>query len=66
LKKLLWRAAFLRSAYFMQNFSTTLHDDLVSEGLIFLPERKAKFRIIDVVYIGEVVAKILIDTPIIL
>ncbi len=53
---------FLRPAYFMQNFTTTLHDDLVKKRRIFLPAGKAKFTLIDVRDIGEVAAKILIDT----
>ncbi len=53
---------FLRPAYFMQNFTTTLHDDLVKKKRIFLPAGKAKFTLIDVRDIGEVAAKIIIDT----
>jgi uncharacterized protein YbjT (DUF2867 family) len=52
---------FLRPAYFMQNFTTTLHDDLVNKKRIFLPAGKAKFTLIDVRDIGEAAAKILID-----
>jgi uncharacterized protein YbjT (DUF2867 family) len=52
---------FLRPAYFMQNFITTLHDDLVNKKRIFLPAGKAKFTLIDVRDIGEVTAKILMD-----
>jgi uncharacterized protein YbjT (DUF2867 family) len=50
---------FLRPAYFMQNFSTTLKQDLVKKNLIFLPAGKAKFTLIDVEDIGKVAAKIL-------
>ena len=53
---------FLRPAYFMQNFTTTLHDDLVNRKRIFLPAGKAKFTMIDVRDIGEIAAKIMIDT----
>jgi uncharacterized protein YbjT (DUF2867 family) len=50
---------FLRPAYFMQNFATTLHDDLVHKKRIFLPAGNAKFTLIDVRDIGEVAAKII-------
>ncbi len=53
---------FLRPAYFMQNFSTTLHDELVKNQRIFLPAGNAKFTLIDVTDIGEVAAKILTET----
>jgi len=53
---------FLRPAYFMQNFTTTLHDDLVKNSRIFLPAGKAKFTLIDVRDIGEVAAVILAAT----
>jgi uncharacterized protein YbjT (DUF2867 family) len=51
--------SFLRPAYFMQNFSTTLEQDLVNKDLIFIPAGKAKFTLIDVEDIGKVAAKIL-------
>ena len=51
--------SFLRPAYFMQNFSTTLRQDLVTKNLIFLPAGNAKFTLIDVEDIGKVAAKIL-------
>ena len=50
---------FLRPAYFMQNFTTTLHDDLVNKKQIYLPAGKAKFTLIDVQNIGEIAAKIM-------
>jgi uncharacterized protein YbjT (DUF2867 family) len=53
---------FLRPAYFMQNFTTTLHNDLVKNRRIFLPAGKSKFTLIDVRDIGEVAAKIMVDT----
>lgn len=53
---------FLRPAYFMQNFTTTLHDDLVNRKRIFLPAGKAKFTLIDVRDIGEMAVKIMTDT----
>ena len=53
---------FLRPAYFMQNFTTTLKNDLVVNKRIFLPAGKAKFTLIDVTDIGKVAAKILTET----
>ena len=52
---------FLRPAYFMQNFSTTLRSDLVRHRQIYLPAGKAKFTLIDVRDIGEVAASVLTD-----
>jgi uncharacterized protein YbjT (DUF2867 family) len=55
---------FLRPAYFMQNFTTTLHHDLIEKKQVFLPAGEAKFTLIDVRDIGEVTARILADlTP---
>jgi uncharacterized protein YbjT (DUF2867 family) len=50
---------FLRPAYFMQNFTTTLRDDLVNHKQIYLPAGNAKFTLIDVRDIGAVTANIL-------
>lgn len=50
---------FLRPAYFMQNFTTTLRNDLIHHQLIYLPAGQAKFTLVDVRDIGEVSAKIL-------
>jgi len=50
---------FLRPAYFMQNFTTTLHLDLVNKQRIYLPAGQTKFTLIDVDDIGAVTAKIL-------
>ncbi len=50
---------FLRPAYFMQNFTTTLRNDLVNNKRIYLPAGKVKFTLIDVRDIGEVAATIL-------
>ncbi len=47
---------FLRPAYFMQNFTTTLPSDLVNHQRIYLPAGQAKFTI-DVEDIGDVTAK---------
>ena len=53
---------FLRPAYFMQNFTTTLRNDLINKKLIYLPAGDAKFTLIDVRDIGSVAASILINT----
>ena len=53
---------FLRPAYFMQNFTTTLHNDLVYKKRIYLPAGKAKFTLVDVRDIGLVSAIILTKT----
>ena len=53
---------FLRPAYFMQNFTTTLRKDLIVNKRIFLPAGKAKFTVIDVTDIGKVAAKILTES----
>ena len=52
---------FLRPAYFMQNFTTTLQTELVEQDRIYLPAGKAKFTLIDVKDLGEVAASILTD-----
>ncbi len=52
---------FLRPAYFMQNFSTTLQLDLATRHLIFLPAGNAKFTLIDVRDVGRVAARIIVD-----
>ena len=54
--------AFLRPAYFMQNFTTTLRNDIVNNKKIFLPAGNAKFTLIDVADIGKVAAKIITET----
>jgi len=53
---------FLRPAYFMQNFTTTLHNDLKTKNSIYLPAGNARFTLVDVTDIGEVAAKILTET----
>ena len=50
---------FLRPAYFMQNFTTTLRKDLVTNKQIYLPAGHAKFTLIDVRDMGAVAAAIL-------
>jgi len=52
---------FLRPAYFIQNFTTTLHNDLMQNQRIYLPAGNAKFTLIDVSDIGAVTAKILTE-----
>lgn len=52
---------FLRPAYFMQNFTTTLRSDLVKKHTIYLPAGCAKFTLIDVDDLGLVAAKVLIE-----
>lgn len=52
---------FLRPAYFMQNFTTTLRNDLVNNQRIYLPAGQAKFTLVDVNDIGAVTAKILTE-----
>lgn len=52
---------FLRPAYFMQNFITTLKPDLIKNNRIYLPAGEARFTIIDVEDVGNVAAKILAD-----
>ena len=52
---------FLRPAYFMQNFTTTLHNDLVHKQRIYLPAGNTKFTLVDVRDIGAVSATILMN-----
>ncbi len=54
---------FLRPAYFMQNFSTTLRNEIVNKQRIFLPAGNAKFTLVDVSDIGSVAAAILTNPP---
>ena len=53
------RYTFLRPAYFMQNFTTSLRNDLVNKHRIYLPAGEAKFTIIDLKDLGAVAAKII-------
>lgn len=50
---------FLRPAYFMQNFLTTLKSELVHKKRIYLPAGNTRFTLIDVEDIGRVAAKVL-------
>lgn len=52
---------FLRPAYFMQNFTTTLRQDLIYKKKIFLPAGKVVFTLIDIRDIGEVAARIIAE-----
>jgi len=49
----------LRPAYFMQNFTSTLHDELVRRHRIFLPAGNARFTLVDVDDIARVAALVL-------
>ena len=51
---------FLRPAYFMQNFTTTLRNDIVKKNNLFLPAGKARFTLIDTADIGTVAARVLL------
>ena len=53
---------FLRPACFMQNFTTTLHNDLVKHHIIFLRAGNAKFVLVDVIDIDKEATKILTET----
>ena len=53
---------FLRPSYFMQNFTSTLRNDLVNQKRIFLPAGNARFTLIDVRDIGFVAAIVLAHT----
>ncbi|HRP69132.1 MAG TPA: NmrA family NAD(P)-binding protein [Turneriella sp.] len=50
---------FIRPAYFMQNFLTSLNADLKKDHLIYLPAGKAQFTLVDVRDIGAVVAQVI-------
>jgi len=52
---------FLRPAYFMQNFTTTLHEDLARRHRVFVPAGRARFTLIDVRDIGDVAAVVFLD-----
>ncbi len=49
----------LRPAYFMQNFTSTLHDELARRHRIFLPAGDARFTLVDVADIARVAALVL-------
>jgi uncharacterized protein YbjT (DUF2867 family) len=50
---------FLRPAYFMQNFTTTLLPDIRTRRRIYLPAGEAKFSLIDLCDVGRVAAEVL-------
>jgi len=52
----------LRPAYFMQNLTSTLHDELVRRQRIFLPAGNARFTLVDVADISRVAALVLTQT----
>ena len=49
----------LRPAYFMQNFTSTLHAELVRRHRIFLPAGNARFTLVDVEDVARVAAQVL-------
>jgi len=51
----------LRPAYFMQNFTSALHDELVRRHRIFLPAGNATFTLVDVDDIARVAARVLME-----
>lgn len=53
---------FLRPAYFMQNFTTTLQKDLIENNRIYLPAGNAVFTLIDLEDVGKVAAEVLSHT----
>ena len=53
---------FMRPAYFMQNFIGNLNNDLIHKNRIFLPSGNAKFTLVDVHDIGNVVAEIILNS----
>lgn len=53
---------FLRPAYFMQNFLTTLRKDLIRRDLIYLPAGDARFTLIDLYDVGRVGAEVLLNS----
>lgn len=52
---------FLRPAYFMQNFLTTLRSDLINKKRIFLPAGNARFTMVDICDIGAVAAQVILN-----
>jgi uncharacterized protein YbjT (DUF2867 family) len=51
---------FLRPAYFMQNFTTTLREDIIKKKEVFLPAGKAKFTLVDLQDVGRTGAQVLL------
>ncbi|HAI76221.1 MAG TPA: NmrA family transcriptional regulator [Microscillaceae bacterium] len=52
---------FLRPAYFMQNFTTTLLADLQKLQRVYLPAGEAKFTLVDLADVGRVAAQVLLN-----
>lgn len=50
---------FIRPAYFMQNLTTTLRDDIVLRQRLFLPAGKARFLWVDAQDVGRATAQVL-------
>ncbi|MBC8152280.1 MAG: NmrA family NAD(P)-binding protein, partial [Bacteroidetes bacterium] len=50
---------FIRPAYFMQNLTTTLRDDIIRHHRLFLPAGRAPFLWVDVADIGRAIAVVL-------
>jgi uncharacterized protein YbjT (DUF2867 family) len=53
---------FLRPAYFMQNFTSTLYQDIRNEKRIFLPAGRTKFTLVDTRDVGACAAQVMINT----
>jgi uncharacterized protein YbjT (DUF2867 family) len=51
---------FLRPAYFLENFTTTLRTELLENQRIFLPAGRAKFRLVGLADVGRVGAVVLL------
>ncbi|WP_154858483.1 NmrA family NAD(P)-binding protein [Cyclobacterium xiamenense] len=51
---------FLRPAYFMQNFTTTLASDIRKRSRVYLPAGKARFTLIDIRDLAAVAAEVLL------
>ena len=50
---------FIRPAYFMQNLTTTLRDDIVQRQRLFLPAGNARFLWVDAEDVGRATAQVL-------
>lgn len=61
IKQLHFEYIFIRPGYFMQNLTTTLHQEIKNNKTITLPASDAKFNWIDVNDIGNVTAKLIKD-----
>lgn len=52
---------FLRPAYFMQNFTGNLQNDLINKNRIYLPAGDAKFTVVDVEDLAAVAVKVFME-----